>query len=109
MPAIIAVSMPKRMIGMPIPKLGSAAFITKIISPAIKAAIDPTDKSKPPAVITKVMPTAMIPIKAERARTLVILAALRKLEFNIAPMINKTTKAIMGPSTDIDGRRMPPD
>ena len=32
----------------------------------------PTERSSPPAVITKVMPTAMIPMKAERESTLVM-------------------------------------
>ena len=41
-----------------------ACTCKKIISPAMKAAIDPTERSSPPAVITKVMPTAMMPKKA---------------------------------------------
>ena len=101
----MAVNIPNRMIGTPTPRLGKAAFITKIINPAIKAAIDPTDRSSPPAVMTKVMPTAMIPIKAERARTLVIFAALRKLEFSAVPISSRTISAMIGPRTDIDGIR----
>ena len=101
----MAVSIPSRIIGTPMPRLGNAAFITKIISPAIKAAIEPTERSSPPAVITKVMPTAMIPMKADRASTLVMFAALRKFEFISAPISSKTTKAMIGPRTDIDGIR----
>ena len=104
-PATMAVNIPNRIIGTPTPRLGKAAFITKIISPAIKAAIDPTERSSPPAVMTKVIPTAMIPIKAERASTLVIFAALRKLEFISAPMTKRTISAMIGPRTDIDGIR----
>ena len=51
-PAMTATDMPKRMIGTPTPMVGSAAFITNIISPAMKAAMEPTDRSSPPAVIT---------------------------------------------------------
>ena len=51
------------------------------------------------------MPTAMIPMKAERASTLVIFAALRKFEFIIAPITKRTISAMIGPRTDIDGIR----
>ena len=43
------------------------AFISKIIQPDIKAAIEPTDKSIPPVVITKVAPIATMPINELRA------------------------------------------
>ena len=53
------------------PRLGISQFITMIMTPAITAAIEPTDRSSPPAVMTKVAPMAMMPMKDERASTLV--------------------------------------
>ena len=41
---------------------------------AISAAIDPTDKSMPPEMITKHMPTAMMPMKAVRVSTFITLS-----------------------------------
>ena len=51
--------------------VGISQFITMIITPAITAAIEPTDRSSPPAVMTKVAPMAMMPMNDERASTLV--------------------------------------
>ena len=73
-PVNSASAMPIRITGNPPPMLSVSMFITRIISPATKAAIDPTDRSSPPAVMTKVMPIAMMPMKADRASTLVMLA-----------------------------------
>jgi hypothetical protein len=53
-----------RMVGMPTPGWGAGRSCTMIIRPAMKAAIEPTDRSMPPDVMTKVMPTAMMPMKA---------------------------------------------
>ncbi len=72
-PASSATHMPARISGTPMPSVGIIAFIAMIITPATKAAIEPTERSIPPAVMTKVMPTAMMPIKADRASTLVTL------------------------------------
>ncbi len=72
-PAPAATSTPTRMTETPSPMWGRSAFIDRIISPAMKAAIDPTERSMPPEVMTKVMPTAMMPMKAERASTFVTL------------------------------------
>jgi hypothetical protein len=38
----------------------ASAFISRIVTPAISAAIEPTDRSMPPEMITKHIPTAMI-------------------------------------------------
>ncbi len=73
-PAPSASATPIPITAIPAPIAGSTVFIARIISPATKAAIDPTDRSSPPAVMTKVMPTAMMPMKADRAATLVRLA-----------------------------------
>ncbi len=77
-PTSRATPMPARTSGMPIPRVGSSAFMTRIIIPAMKAAIEPTERSSPPAVMTKVIPTAMMPMKAERESTLVMFPADRK-------------------------------
>ena len=70
--------MPARISGTPTPIEGSSAFMARIITPAMNAAIEPTERSSPPEVMTKVMPTAIMPMKAERASTLVMLPAERK-------------------------------
>ena len=64
-------AMPASTTLQPIPSEGISAFITMIITPAITAAIEPTDRSSPPEVITKVAPMAMMPMKEVRASTLV--------------------------------------
>ena len=73
--------------------------MVRIINPAMKAAIEPTERSSPPAVMTKVMPTAMIPMKADLANTFVMLAIDRKFSFIPAPMATSTRSATIGPST----------
>src|SRR5690606_39344204 len=72
-------------------------FMTMIMTPEMNAAMDPTDKSMPPAMMTKVAPTAMMPMNALRARTLVTLAADRKLGFTQAPSATRSTSAHKGP------------
>ena len=72
-PVRSAITMPARMTGTPMPIAGIKAFIARIITAATKAAIEPTERSMPPAVMTNVMPTAMMPMKADRASTLVTL------------------------------------
>ena len=57
-------------------------FMMMIMTPAITAAIDPTDRSIPPAVITNVAPTAIIPMNADRVSKLVILPSLKKAVFS---------------------------
>ncbi len=53
-----------------------------IMTPEITAAIEPTDKSMPPAVMTNVAPIAMMPIKAERVSKFVTLPSLRNAELS---------------------------
>ena len=103
-PAASATSIPASTSGTPMPSAGIIAFIAMIITPATKAAMDPTDRSMPPAVMTKVMPTAMMPMKADRASTFVTLPALRKLEFSDAPRMISAIRASRGPSA-CSGRR----
>jgi hypothetical protein len=74
------------------------AFISKIIQPEIKAAIEPTDKSIPPVVITKVAPIATMPINELRARILLTLPALKNASLTKMPIINRATRAMNGPA-----------
>ena len=78
MPRISEQPMPSSTVQMDAPMLSTAAFMMMIIMPAMKAAMEPTERSIPPAVITKVAPTAMMPIKAERVSKLVTLPSPRK-------------------------------
>ena len=100
--------MPKRTVPQFAPVRGSAPFIARIASPARKAAIAPTDRSSPPEVMTKVMPTAIIPMKAERASTLVMLAGARNAGFKSAPSTISATSATMGPRVCRSMRLMRP-
>ena len=52
-----------------------SAFISRITQPAISAAIEPTDRSMPPEMMTKHMPTAMMPMKAVRVSTFIALSS----------------------------------
>ena len=74
-----------------------AAFITIIIAPEITAAMEPTERSIPPAVITKVAPTAMMPIKAERVRRLEILPSEAKAGLSASPNKHNAISATSGP------------
>jgi hypothetical protein len=67
------------------------------MQPEINAAIDPTDRSIPPAVITNVAPTATIPIKELRASMFAKLPELRKASFTKTPSKKTKTNAINGP------------
>ncbi len=49
-----------------------------ITLPAMSAAIEPTDRSMPPEMITKHMPTAMMPMKAVRVSTFIALSSVAK-------------------------------
>ena len=46
----------------PVPSEGTRLLMTMMIMPAMKAAMEPTDKSMPPEVITNVAPMAMMPM-----------------------------------------------
>ena len=49
-------------------------FIKRMTHPAISAAIEPTERSMPPEMMTKHMPTAMMPMKAVRVSTFMALS-----------------------------------
>ena len=72
-------------------------FMMMIMTPEMAAAMDPTDRSMPPAVMTKVAPTAMMPMKAERVRRLVRLPSLTKAGFSRKPMMQRIRRATAGP------------
>src|SRR5690606_4412621 len=74
------------------------AFMNMIIAPARNAAIDPTERSMPPAMITKVAPTAMIPMNAERVRTLKMFVEVRNDGWISAPMTTSRTRPSSGVS-----------
>ncbi len=75
-----------------------SAFISRIMQPEIKAAIEPTERSIPPVVMTKVAPTATMPIKELRASILLRFPALRKASLTKIPIIKMATRAINGPA-----------
>src|ERR1700682_3430985 len=66
--------------------------------PAISAAIDPTDRSMPPEMITNVMPTAMIPINDVRVSTFIMLSTVAKSRFSSVPATHSTIRPASGPS-----------
>ncbi len=98
MPRSSPTAMPRRMVVQPVPVVGTSRFMMMIIDPAIQAAIEPTERSMPPAMMTSVAPTAMIPINAVRVKTLVRLATERNVGLMAAPRAIKAMSAINGPS-----------
>ena len=56
----------------------SPEFRNRIVRPETKAAIAPTERSRPPPVMTNVCPTAIVAMNVLRAMTLVRLSKLRK-------------------------------
>lgn len=71
-------------------------FISRIIRLATKATIEPTDRSRSPADITKVAPTAMMAMKALRVATLARLVMPMKLGLTKAPTISSSARATKG-------------
>ena len=61
----------------------------RIIMPAVSAAMEPTERSSPPPAITKVAPTAMMAMKAERVTTFSRFDAVRKSGLMSAPAIDQ--------------------
>ena len=59
------------------PTVAAMLFISRIMQPAISAAIEPTDRSMPPEMITKVMLIAMIPTNDHCRRMLPQFSGLR--------------------------------
>src|ERR1700745_2213028 len=60
--------------------------------PAISAAIDPTDRSMPPEMITNVMPTAMIPMNDVRVSTFIMLSTVAKSRLSSVPAMHRTIR-----------------
>jgi hypothetical protein len=74
----------------------ASTFIIRIIAPARKAAMEPTERSMPPAMITKVPPTAMMPMKADRVSTLKRLVCDRNAGCSIEPITSRNTSPSRG-------------
>ena len=70
----------------------------QIMLPAINAAIDPTDRSIPPEMITKVIPTAMMPMNEVRVRTFIALSKVAKSGFSSVPPMHSATSPSSGPT-----------
>jgi hypothetical protein len=77
--------------------LGTMPFMRRMTQPAISAAIDPTERSMPPEMMTKHMPTAMMPMKAVRVRTFKALSAVANSELRAVPAIQSRTSPTTGP------------
>src|SRR5471032_1777689 len=73
-------------------------FISRMTPPAISAAIEPTDRSMPPLMMTKHMPTAMMPMNAVRVSTFIALSMVAKSWFSAKPAMHSTTRPSTGPS-----------
>src|SRR5437016_7896359 len=71
-------------------------FMNMIVRLATNATMEPTDRSRPRADITKVAPTAMMAMKALRVMTLSRLSMLMKFGFAIAPSIRRRASATNG-------------
>src|SRR5690606_36540843 len=80
---------------MPLP---IKAFMNRIMAPARKAAMEPTERSMPPAMITNVAPTAMIPINAERVSTLNRFVEVRKDGWMSEPTTTSNARPTSGVS-----------
>ena len=86
-----------------------APFSVRIITPATRAAMEPTERSSPPPAITKVAPIAMMAMKAERVTTLRRFAGSRKLGLTRAPSARSAASAMKGESARMStvGQRRP--
>src|ERR1700722_11746883 len=73
-------------------------FISQIMLPAINAAIDPTDRSMPPEIITNVSPTAMMPMNEGRVSTFIRLSTVAKSWLSKVPVMHSTRRPTSGPS-----------
>ena len=85
------------MVSQPLPKVGASAFMNRIIEPASSAAIEPTDRSMPPAMITNVPPTAMMPMNEVRVSTLKMLPMVRKLGLRMVASATTAARPMRGP------------
>src|ERR1700743_3857130 len=66
--------------------------------PAISAAIEPTDRSMPPLMITKHMPTAMMPMNDVRVSTFIALSTVAKSWFSAKTATHSASRPTTGPS-----------
>lgn len=57
-PVTTAIAIPAGMAQRP--RLGAIMFMNMMVMPAMKATIEPTDRSRPPDEMTNVAPTAMM-------------------------------------------------
>ena len=71
-------------------------FKNMIVRLATKATIEPTERSRPPAEMTKVAPTAMIAMKALRVSTLERLSMPRKFGLTKLPSTSSSASATKG-------------
>ena len=88
----------------PLPSDGTAELMMMIIIPAMNAAIEPTDRSMPPDVMTKVAPIAMMPMNEARATILARLLIVRKWSLRKAPSTISSASARSGPNMPSRGR-----
>ena len=86
---------------------GASAFIARMTLPAISAAIEPTERSMPPPMMTKHMPTEMMPMKAVRVRTFIALSQVAKPALSSVPAMHSATRPIAGPSVCARCRQWP--
>src|SRR4051794_30230169 len=87
------------------PVIGPAQLMNMMTLPAISAAIEPTDRSMPPEMMTKHMPTAMMPMKAVRVSTFIALSSEAKSLLSSAPATHRNTRPTIGPSPCSRGAR----
>src|SRR6476659_872925 len=72
-------------------------FIKRMTHPAISAAIEPTERSMPPEMMTKHMPTAMMPINAVRVSTFMALSKVAKSGLSSVPATHSSARPATGP------------
>jgi hypothetical protein len=96
-PSTSANPMPSAITDTGEPSDGARRFIRRIITPAMSAAIEPTERSMPPEMMTKHMPTAMMPMKAVRVSTFITLSSVAKSPLSAVPAMHSTTSPSNGP------------
>lgn len=73
-----------------IPRNTFPSLTIEAITTALNAKIEPTERSIPPLIITKVIPKPKIAVIETCLKTLTIFEILKKLSANIESKINKT-------------------
>src|SRR5690349_21269219 len=69
--------------------------------PAMSAAIEPTDRSMPPEMMTKVIPTAMMPMNDVRVSTFIALSTVAKSPLSKVPPIHSAISPMSGPTPNM--------